>query len=196
MIDFDAELNEMIAGKNLMNSYKLYFLKVIIVNVSNDKRVFTFFELACWMCAYSFDDVCSVGKRLRPLDKLYDAAVLAIEKEDLMESSKFSEVYDAVYNTQDKMLYKLIISLCNYVPYRLLAYLWPVELKGKNDRQKNQIIEELSRGDSRSVYAIFSISQNKKSIEVNWEWATYIKNNRKKLILWINQKIDAFVWRK
>ena len=94
------------------------------------------------------------------------------------------------------MLYKLIISLCNYVPYRLLAYLWPVELKGKNDRQKNQIIEELSRGDSRSVYAIFSISQNKKSIEVNWEWATYIKNNRKKLILWINQKIDAFVWRK
>ena len=62
MIDFDAELNEMIAGKNLMNSYKLYFLKVIIVNVSNDKRVFTFFELACWMCAYSFDDVCSVGK--------------------------------------------------------------------------------------------------------------------------------------
>lgn len=196
MIDFDAELNEMIAGKNLMNSYKLYFLKVIIVNVSNDKRVFTFFELACWMCAYSFDDVCSVGKRLRPLDKLYDAAVLAIEKEDLMESSKISEVYDAVYNTQDKMLYKLIISLCNYVPYRLLAYLWPVELKGKNDRQKNQIIEELSRGDSRSVYAIFSISQNEKSIEVNWEWATYIKNNRKKLILWINQKIDAFVWRK
>lgn len=196
MIDFEVELNEMVTGKNLMNSYKLYFLKAILVNASNDKKVFTFYEMACWMCAYSFDDVCCVGNRLRPLDKLYDFAVLVIEKEDLMESSKISEVYDAVFNTQNKELRRLIASLCNYVPYRLLAYLWPVELEGKTDRQKNQIIEGLSRGDNRSIYAIFSISENKKSIEINPEWAAYIKDNRKKLIPWINQKIDAFVWRK
>ncbi|MBD5489942.1 MAG: hypothetical protein HDR13_14320 [Lachnospiraceae bacterium] len=196
MIDFEMELNEMISCKNLMNSYKLYFLKAIIVNASNDKKEFTFYEMACWMCAYSFADVCSVGGRLRPLDKLYDAAVLAIEKEDLMESSKISEVYDATFNTRDGELRRLISSLCNYVPYRLLAYLWPIELKGKTDRQKNQIIEELSRGDKQCVYSIFSISQNKKSIAMNPEWAAYIKSNRKKFMLWIDRKIDAFVWRK
>lgn len=193
MLDFDKELNEMIANKNLMNSYKLYFLKALIVNTSNDKREFDFYEMACWMCAYSFSDVCALGKRIRPLDKLYDAAVLLIEKNDLLESSKISEVYDAVANTTDKELKRLINSLCDYVPYRLLAYLWQQELKGKTDRQKNQIIEELSRSDGKSIYSIFSISVRKKSIEVNSEWTTFITNSRKRLIPWIDEKIDLFV---
>lgn len=193
MLDFDKELNEMIANKNLMNSYKLYFLKALIVNTSNDKREFDFYEMACWMCAYSFSDVCALGKRIRPLDKLYDAAVLAIEKNDLLESSKISEVYDAVANTTDKELRRLTNSLCDYVPYRLLAYLWQQELKGKTDRQKNQIIEELSRSDGKSIYSIFSISLHKKSIEVNPEWATFFVNSRKRLIPWIDEKIDIFV---
>ncbi|MBO5165043.1 MAG: hypothetical protein J6B90_00390 [Lachnospiraceae bacterium] len=193
MLDFDKELNEMIANKNLMNSYKLYFLKALIVNTSNDKREFDFYEMACWMCAYSFSDVCALGKRIRPLDKLYDAAVLVIEKNDLLESSKISEVYDAVANTTDKELKRLINSLCDYVPYRLLAYLWQQELKGKTDRQKNQIIEELSRSDGKSIYSIFSISVRKKSIEVNSEWTTFITNSRKRLIPWIDEKIDLFV---
>jgi len=193
MIDFDKELNEMIANKNLMNSYKLYFLKALIVNTSKDKRAFDFYEMACWMCAYSFSDVCALGKRIRPLDKLFDAAVLVIEKEDLMEASKVSEVYDAVASTKDKELKQLVTSLCDYVPYRLLAYLWQQELKGKTDGQKNQIIEEMSRSDERSVYSIFSISLHKKSIEINPEWATFIANSRKRLIPWIDEKIDIFV---
>jgi len=149
--------------------------------------------MACWMCAYSFSDVCVLGGRIRPLDKLYDAAVLVIEKEDLMESSKIVEVYDAVSNTENKELIRLIISLCNYVPYRLLAYIWPQELKGKTDRQKNQVIEALSRSEERCVYSIFSISQDKKSIEMNLNWVSFIVANRKRLITWIEQKIDAFV---
>ena len=36
MIDFDTELNEMVADKNLMNSYKLYFLIVLIIYVYKD----------------------------------------------------------------------------------------------------------------------------------------------------------------
>lgn len=193
MIDYDKELNEMIANKNLMNSYKLYFLKALIVNTSNDKREFDFYEMACWMCAYSFSDVCALGKRIRPLDKLFDAAVLVIEKEELMEASKVSEVYDAVASTKDKELKQLVTSLCDYVPYRLLAYLWQQELKGKTDGQKNQIIEEMSRSDEKSVYSIFSIASHKKSIEVNPEWAIFIVNSRKRLIPWIDEKIDIFV---
>lgn len=193
MIDFDKELNEMISNKNLMNSYKLYFLKALIVNTSSNKREFDFYEMACWMCAYSFSDVCTIGKPIRPLDKLYDAAVLIIERENLMESSQISEVYDAAANTRDKELRKLVMSLCNYVPYRLLAYLWKQELKGKTDRQKNQIIEELSRSDMRSAYSIFATSLQKKSIEVNLEWVIFITNCRKRLIPWIDEKIDLFV---
>ncbi|MCI8664741.1 MAG: hypothetical protein HFG97_13730 [Dorea sp.] len=193
MIDFDWELCEMAADRNLMNSYKLYFLKALLINVSNHKREFGFYEIACWMCAYSFAGVCVLGRRIRSLDKLYDAAVLAIEKENLMQSSRIAEVYHAVSETGNKELRALITSLCNYVPYRLLAYLWLQELKGKTDKQKNIMIEELSRSESRCLYAIFSISQSRKRIEVNPEWASFITVNRERLLGWIDERIDCFV---
>ena len=102
MIDFDSELSEMVADKNLMNSYKLYFLKSLLINVSNHKKEFSFYEMASWMCAYSFAEVCALGRRIRPLDKLYDTAVLAIEKEELMQSSTIAEVYNAVSETKNR----------------------------------------------------------------------------------------------
>lgn len=195
MMDFNCELEEMTSGKNLMNSYKLYFLKAIIVNTSNNNKTFGFYELACWMCAYSFPDVCTLGERIRPLDKLFDVAVHAIETENLMQSSKISEVFEAVNNTENKMLRSEVRALCNYVPYRLLAYLWQSELKGKTDRQKNQLIEEYSRSEGRCVYAIYSISQKDKTVEINNDWAGYISANRKRLLMWIDKKIEGFIRR-
>ena len=195
MIDFDSELSEMVADKNLMNSYKLYFLKSLLINVSNHKKEFSFYEMASWMCAYSFAEVCALGRRIRPLDKLYDTAVLAIEKEELMQSSTIAEVYNAVSETKNRELRTSIISLCNYVPYRLLAYLWTQELKGKTDKQKNIMIEELSRSESRCMYSIFSIAQDRKSIEVNPKWASFITVNRERLRRWIDQRIELFVKR-
>ena len=137
-VDYEAELNTMVSGKNLMNSYKLYFFKAILVNVSNDCRIFSFYEMASWMCAYSFSDVCTLGRRIRPLDKLYDVAVLAINTEGLMQSSKMGEIFDALNHTESKRLEREVSALCNYVPYRLIAYLWQDQLKGKTDKEKNK----------------------------------------------------------
>lgn len=193
MIDFDAELEEMIARKNLMNSYKLYFLKTLIVHASSSKMRFSFYEMACWMCAYSFVDVCELGTRIRPLDRLYDVACLLIEREGLLESSKVSEVYKTAISTKSKQISNAIESLCNYVPYRLLAYMWPGELKGKTDKQKNEIIEELAQSENRCIYSIVYIIQNQKGIEINSDWITFFSINRERLVSWIDRKIDIFV---
>ena len=195
MIKFEEELEEMVCSKNLMNSYKLYFLKTILINASKDRKTLEFYDLACWMCAYSFSDVCAIKHRIRPLDKLFDTAVMVIEEEDLMESSKVSEVYDVVQNTLNKKIRRNVLSLCNYVPYRLLAYLWSEELKGKTNVQKNQLIEEYSRSAERNLYIIYSISDDQKSIEIKEEWLCYINNNRKRLVGWIDKKIQNFVWK-
>lgn len=40
MVDYQKELEEMVCSKNLMNSYKLYFLKTLVINVSKEKRSF------------------------------------------------------------------------------------------------------------------------------------------------------------
>lgn len=194
MIDYRAELLEMVCKKNLMNSYKLYFLKAILVNTSPTQREFSFKQMACWMVAYSFDDVCHLKKRIRPSDKLYDVAVLAIEEEDLMESSSIAKVCLTLEKTTNSKIRKELRSLCYYVPYRLLAYLWQSDLKGKTDREKNLLIEQLSQSDDRNMYSIFTISKTQKEIEVREEWIKYIINNREVLLKWIDQEIKNFVW--
>lgn len=193
MINFDAELEEMTAMKNLMNSYKLYFLKTLIVHASSRKTRFSFYDMACWMCAYSFADVCELGARIRPLDRLYDVASLLIEREGLLESSKVSEAYEIAISTKSKQISNAIESLCNYVPYRLLAYLWPEELKGKTDKQKNQLIEELAQNENRCIYSIVYILQSQKGVEINPDWITFFSVNRERLVSWVDHKIDIFV---
>lgn len=193
MVDYQKELEEMVCSKNLMNSYKLYFLKTLVINVSKEKTEFSFYELASWMCAYSFEDVCLINGRIRPLDKLYDIAVQLIEKENIYQSAKVAEVFDAAYKTENKSLRKEIKDLCNYVPYRLLAYIWVEELKGKTDTQKNHMIEEFSRSEERNMYAIFTISSKEKKIEVKIEWAKYITEHRNNLLIWLNNKIRLFI---
>ena len=193
MVDYQKELEEMVCSKNLMNSYKLYFLKTLVINVSKEKTEFSFYELASWMCAYSFEDVCLINGRIRPLDKLYDIAVQLIEKENIYQSAKVAEVFDAAYKTENKSLRKEIKDLCNYVPYRLLAYIWVEELKGKTDTQKNHMIEEFSRSEERNMYAIFTISSKEKKIEVKTEWAKYITGHRNNLLIWLNNKIRLFI---
>lgn len=193
MINFDAELEEMTATKNLMNSYKLYFLKVLIAHASSSKTIFSFYDIACWMCAYSFADVCELGTRIRPLDRLYDVACLLIEIEGLLESSRVSEVYGTAISTKSKQISNAIESLCNYVPYRLLAYLWPRELKGKTDKQKNEIIEELAQNENRCIYSIVYILQNQRGVQINPDWITFFSMNRERLVSWGDHKIDIFV---
>ena len=194
MTDYRTELQEMVCKKNLMNSYKLYFLKAILVNTSPDQREFSFNQMVCWMVAYSFDDVCRLKKRIRPLDKLYDVAVIAIEEDDLMESSSVAKVCVTLEATKNRKLRNELRSLCYYVPYRLLAYRWQVELKGKTDREKNLLIEQLSQSDDRNMYSIFTISKSRKEIEIRQEWINYIINNRELLLKWIDQEIKNFVW--
>ena len=193
MINFDAELEEMTATKNLMNSYKLYFLKVLIVHASSSKTIFGFYDIACWMCAYSFADVCELGTRIRPLDRLYVVACLLIEIEGLLESSRVSEVYGTATSTKSKQISNAIESLCNYVPYRVLAYLWPRELKGKTDKQKNEIIEELAQNENRCIYSIVYILQNQRGVQINPDWITFFSMNRERLVSWVDHKIDIFV---
>lgn len=169
-------------------------MKAILINVSPEQKGFSFDQMACWMVAYSFDDVCRLQRRIRPLDKLYDVAVIAIEEENLMESSSIEMVYNTLEKTTNVKVRKELRSLCYYVPYRLLAYLWKEDIKGKTDREKNHLIEQLSQSDDRNMYSIFTISKISKEIEVREEWIKYIVDHRETLIEWIDQEIKKFVW--
>ena len=59
-MNYNEELKKMVTPQNLMNSYKLYFLKALLNNVSIVRSTFSFYELSCYMVAYSFSDVCAI----------------------------------------------------------------------------------------------------------------------------------------
>lgn len=193
-MDYMKEIEKMVHDSNLMNSYKLYFLKAIIMKISSDNNEFKFYELACWMCAYAFNDLCKLGSRIRPLDKLYDTILLIIDKEGLLESSNPLEVFNAL-QTNDKHVRNAVTKLVNYVPYRLLAYLWSKELRGKKDVLKNGLIEMYSKENGRNMYMIVTNGKSR-IIIVHLSWKRYLVENQEKLIPWIDNRIKQFVWNK
>ncbi len=192
MLDYQTELQKMVADDNLMNSYKLFMLKALLSNCSPEKREFSFYELACWMIAYSFSTVCRLGKRIRHFDKLYDMAILLIDEEDLLMNTKVYDIYETAFSSESSLVKKNSLSLTNYVPYRLLAYRWYEELKGKTDAEKNSLIVELSNIDDDSFYRIIREGKEK-SIVVNEKWADYIRLNRPTLLQWIDDKTNQFI---
>ena len=192
MIDYQTELQKMVADDNLMNSYKLFMLKALLSNCSPEKSEFSFYELACWMIAYSFSTVCRLGKRIRHFDKLYDMAILLINEEDILMSSKVYDIYETALFSKSSLVRRSILSLTNYVPYRSLAYKWYEELKGKTDAEKNNLIVEFSNIDDDSFYRIIRVGKER-SIVVNEKWADYIKLNRTTLLQWIDDKTNQFI---
>lgn len=112
-----------------------------------------------------------------------------------MQSSKIEEIFDVIINSDSRELRREVSALCNYVPYRLIAYLWQDQLKGKTDREKNLLIEDFSRNEEANIYSLYTIDEKMKHIEVFPNWVEYIVNNRKHLIAWIDDRIAAFVWR-
>lgn len=193
-MDYEHEIKTMVDNKNLMNSYKLYFLKSIIMNISNIKNVFEFYELACWMCAYSFKDICVLNHRIRPLDKLYDIILLIIETEELLESSDPLDVFNSLKTTDSKEVRKAVAGLMDYVPYRLLSYLWNEELRGRKDALKNDLIEMYSKAYGNNMYMIVTEGKTK-SIVIQNNWIRYLLDNRENLKSWIDNRIRQFVWR-
>ena len=193
MEQYKTEFQDMVSDNNLMNSYKLFLLKTIINNSSFEKNEFEFYELACWMCAFSFPVVCKLGKRIRHFDRLYDNALLIIDEEGILMSSNTYNVFKAAYNSNSSRLRRSVSSLMDYVPYRLLAYKWYEELLGKNDKQKNNTITELSIADKDSFYRIIIDENDKKRIVIGVDWLMYIKKNRTELLQWIDERIVSFV---
>lgn len=188
MDDYSEVLNKMVAPRQLMNSYKLFMVKVIFSLCHERRQQSNFYEIGCRMVAYSWPYVLKKNGRLRHFDKLYDVVVLAIETEGLLETASTQSIIDDLINTKDHNLRREIINLTNYVPYRLLSHDMNDYLEGKTDTQKNRLIEELSQS-SDSIYLI-----DKKMIYIRRPWYNYIVRHYKELDNWIDENIKTFLY--
>lgn len=186
-MDYLYELEKMVCPSQLMNSYKLFFLKALFQVCESKQRECSFYELACRMCAASWSYVVKRGKRLRSLDKLYDIICKVISETDLYETSNQNEVLSMLIRLEDQNLRKDITALTNYVPYRLLSPKWQEQLNGIADREKNKIIEGLTQVEEY-FYTIYG-----KKIIIDKQWSNFIHHNIGNLTEWIDEEIRKFV---
>ena len=117
---------------------------------------------------------------------------LILDKTNLLESSRPSEVYKELIISKDIQLTNSINNIVNYVPYRLISYFWEYDLKVKKGSIKNNLIESYSRESGNHLYMI-DYNYKHKRVIVNKGWQCFIVHNKKYLLEWINMKISDFI---
>lgn len=104
------------------------------------------------------------------------------------------EEIEFLYNSEDKTLNKIMISLESNVPYRLISPFFESNLKCQKDSKKEKIITELSLSSDNCLYKIIKSGTNR--IILNAGWSDYLKDNYRIIKSWIYYKLVCFLQRR
>ena len=177
MIDTSIEaIVKMVSNRN--TSYKLFLMKYLVYNISEHKTVFSFKELSCGMVSESWKYYEHYYNRFTKNDRIFNLIQYSIDSnpEISIYSSK-NQVFDFLWNNNDKQVVNMLKNLVVMVQYRLLVpFIESYELNGLTWNAQNKRIKELSRS-----YEMFYVI-NEKCIVVNPKWVRYISLNRKLIL--------------
>lgn len=175
--------------KNVVASYKMYWLLGILDEVSSGKNIIKFKRIVSRMIAYGWYPLLKYKLSFGYSDNLKKPINYIAEKYELPSNYNSDKLLYFLDRTEDKELLKMMNELTFFVPYRLLTPFYVTELKGVKDSSKNKIIEYLSQNTSHGLYKII----NGDTIVINEGWDDYLKNNYKIIKAWIYYKLVMFL---
>ena len=185
MIDIYIEtILKMISNRN--TSYKLFLMKYLIKNISGDKTLFSFKELSCGMVSESWQHYEYNYFRYTKNDRIFDLIQYAIESSSQITIySSNKQVFDFLWNSDDKNIIRMLKRLTSVVQYRLLVpFIDSIELTGLKWNKQNKYIKE----KSKIIDMFYTINED--SILVNSDWVKYICLNREIIIKTVEGIID------
>lgn len=184
MIDLMDEL--LFTLKKCNTSYKLFLLKYLVLNISDEKSDFDFDELCKGMLAESWEYIETKASKFTKNDKLLALAreVCESSQGELSFYSSKTEVERYLKKDNGEVI-RMIRPLCRYAPYRLdINEQLDEFLRNKLDSEKNGIIQEMSH-----KYDLFYEIWDKR-ITINRNYLLFIKNNRNKILDVINGEVE------
>lgn len=102
-----------------------------------------------------------------------------------------NKLLDFIYNSEDKVLIKMLKDLTLNVPYRFLSPFLNDKVRDKKKPMKE--LEELSRIDNNCVYGIYKDENNEGFIRIKDRWVNYLKFNYRILKGWAYYKLVCFL---
>ncbi|WP_055669749.1 HNH endonuclease domain-containing protein [Desnuesiella massiliensis] len=178
--------------KNVVASYKMYWLLGILDEVSLGRNVIEFKRIISRMITYGWYPLLKYKLSFGYSDNLKKPINYIAEKYGLPSNYSSDKLLDFLDKNDDKELLKMMNELTYFVPYRLLTPFYVSELKGVKDSSKNKLIEYLSQNTSHGLYKII----NGNTIVINEGWDDYLKNNYKIIKAWIYYKLVMFLQKK
>ncbi len=174
---------DILAGifKDTTNSYKLYWFYAVIQIVKKEaKQEISIDEIIAKMIASAWYTINYFHISFGKLDQLAKVVNTIREETELEENANVEVVQTKILNAlkTSQKVRKDFNPLKRYVPYRLLSPFFRNELRGQKDKDKNQIITDLSRGALASNIApVYSFSDDNKRIIIHSVWLEYLRKN-------------------
>ena len=186
-----SAFEQMLDMKNLTNSYKLYWFAAVFDEIIRGNHEITFKRLVHRMIARCWYSLLVYRLNLGFSDQLSDL-VHSIKNNDSTLDPAISENDLILYleGLTDAKIQKQISDLYRYVPFRLISVYFNDLLVGKQDGERNKIIERYSHKDKSSLYAVYS---KEEKIIVNPMWFNYIYKNQTIIRGWLYYKLVFFL---
>lgn len=176
---------------NKAESYKLFWFKAVIDTVFCGKTRISFDELANNMIADAWYMVNEYKLNLGPRDTLEAVSKYAIGVYGIHSSAKKEIIISKIQTIDDKLITKYKNTLVNMVPYRLQVPI--VGLKSKELDCATSLQAEKINSSVKPIYRFNSIKGLNSEIEIDEDWANYIKDNYSILVGWTKYNLISYL---
>jgi hypothetical protein len=172
-------------------SYKMYWLLSLLDEISIGHSEIEFRRLICKMVVKAWYPLLKYKLSFGLCDNLAKVASYISDTYKLESSYDERELLNFIYNSEDKILNRMLKELTLNVPYRFLSPFFEDKLRGQKKVQK--VIEELSKEDKECIYAIYQNDKNENCVRVKENWSHYLKYNYKIIQGWAYYKLVCFL---
>ena len=179
---------------NKSESYKLFWFKAILHEVSTGKSVLTFRELIERMIVDAWYMVSEFKLNLGPSDNLEKAVLHLANTTQFRPTEKEGILLDYLHECEDKELIKLMKVLSQNVPYRLQAPLLPAE--DAKPWYKTKAMADYINGQDGIMYVIEHNGPFNSRIIIDDLWMDYLISNLGILIGWTDYNLITYLQRR
>lgn len=160
--------------KNRNTSYKLFLMKYLLDNISENKINFSFRELSCGLVSHAWEYYETNYERFTKNDRIYDLVQYILSQyPNITIYSSVKDVLEFLLESSDREINIRLKQLSACAPYRLLfPFVKEYNLSSLPWDKQNKKIEELSQ-QYEMFYEIHG-----KEIKINNKWLRFICCNR------------------
>lgn len=179
---------------NKSESYKLFWFKAILHEVSNGRPIITFRELIERMIIDAWYMVSEFKLNLGPSDTLEKTVLYIAGKEDFLPTEREEVLLSYLRSTDDKVIKEYMRTLAQNVPYRLQAPLIP-NPDAKMWYRTKEISDYINVQDG-ILYVIEHNGSFNSRIIIDELWMDYLQSNLGILTGWTDYNLIVYLQRR